>query len=172
MKHVSFVTFAIAATAAMALVSGCARKVNDPADVRAIRDASAAWDKAWNAADCDALASLYAPDAIAMGPNEPTREGRDAIRVSCERFFEQFREKNHSRVDDVLVSGDLAVARGTQVDTTSPKAGGRSTQDKDKWISAFRRQPDGSWKILWEMYNSDLPVSDTLPVSGTLPRGP
>ena len=44
-----------------------------------------------------------------------------------------------------------------QVATSTPKAGGPSTQDKSKWIAALERQPDGSWKVFWEMYNSDLP---------------
>jgi uncharacterized protein (TIGR02246 family) len=148
----------------LSLLSGCARKVNDPADVQAIKDANAEWDKAWSAGDADALASLYTADAVAMAPNQPAQAGRDALRISSRKYFDLYSEENRSVVDDVRVSGDLAVARGTQETITTAKAGGTSFEDKSKWISAYQRQPDGSWKILWEMYNSDLPVSDSLPI--------
>ena len=31
-------------------------------------------------------------------------------------------------------------------------------------MTAFQRQADGSWKAFWDIYNSDLPVADSLPV--------
>jgi len=144
--------------------SACAQKVNDPADVQAIKDANAAWDKAWNAGDAEALASLYTTDAIAMAPNQAVQAGRDAMRTSSRKYFDQFSDENRSVVDDVRISGDLAVARGTQETRTTVKSGGYSVRDKSKWITAYQRQPDGSWKAFWEIYNSDLPVADSLPL--------
>jgi uncharacterized protein (TIGR02246 family) len=156
--------YAVIISALLLLFPACARKIDDPADVQAIKDANAAWDKAWNAGDAEALASLYTTDAVAMAPNQPAEVGRDAIRASNQEYFDQFRDENRSVVDEVRVSGDLAVARGTQETRTTVRAGGTSFQDKSKWISAYQRQPDGSWKAFWEIYNSDLPVADSLPV--------
>lgn len=147
------------------VASALAQGVNNPADMAAVRRASAAWDKAWSAGDCEALALLYTTDAIVMEPNAPARVGRDATRASCKKYFSRFREVNRSRVEDVRVSGDLAVARGTEVSTTSPKAGGKTVQYRDKWVTVYQRQPDGSWKILWEIYNSNLPVTPSLPAA-------
>ena len=146
------------------LVSACAQKVNDPADVQAIRDFNAAWDKAWNAGNAEALASMYTVDAITMGPNQPALVGKDAIRASCQKYFDQFSDENRSVVEDVRVSGDLAVARGTQETKAGLKTGGHSARDRTKWVNAFERQPDGSWKAFWDIYNSDLPFADALPV--------
>jgi len=157
-------TFAIILSVLLLLFSACAQKVNDPADVQAIKDINAAWDKAWNAGNAEALASIYTADAITMGPNQPASVGKDAIRDSCQKYFDQFRDENRSLVEDVRVFGDLAVARGTQETKTSPKAGGYSVQDKSKWVTAFQRQPDGSWKAFWDIYSSDLPVADSLPM--------
>ncbi len=140
------------------LAPAAAQEVNNPADVEAIKEASVAWDKAWSAGDCDALlASLYLADAVAMPPNRPATVGRDAMRPGCKQYFAQFRETNRSVVEGVRVSGDLAVSWGTQEGTTTPKAGGASVRYKQKWMTAYLRQPDGSWKILWEIFNSDLP---------------
>jgi len=146
------------------LAVGCAQKVNDPADVQAIKDLSTAWDKAWNDGNAEALASTHTPDAVSMEPNQPALRGKDAIRASCRRYFDEFRDENRSLVEDVRVSGDLAVARGTQETKSRLKAGGYSVRDKSKWITAFQRQPDGSWKAFWDIYNSDLPVGDALPL--------
>jgi len=85
------------------------------------------------------------------------------MRLSCKKDFEQFKEENRTRMEDVRVSGNLAVARGTQEASTAPKKGGNIVRDKEKWIVVYQRQTDGSWKILWEIYNSDLPQMASTP---------
>lgn len=155
--------YAIIACLLLVLSSGCRRRENNAADVQAVKDAIAAWDNAWNAGDCEMLASLYTPDAVAMPPNTPASVGMNAMRLSCKKDFEQFKEENRSLVEDVRVSGNLAVARGTQEASTTPKKGGNPVRDKEKWIVVYQRQTDGSWKILWEIYNSDLPQMASTP---------
>jgi uncharacterized protein (TIGR02246 family) len=155
--------YAIIACLLLVLSSGCRRRENNAADVQAVKDAIAAWDNAWNAGDCEMLASLYTPDAVAMPPNTPASIGINAMRLSCKKDFEQFKEENRTRMEDVRVSGNLAVARGTQEASTAPKRGGNSVRDKEKWIVVYQRQTDRSWKILWEIYNSDLPQMASTP---------
>jgi ketosteroid isomerase-like protein len=69
---------AVGLAMSLSLVTGCTQEVDDPAGVQAIKDGNATWDKAWNAGNAEALASLYTADAIVMGPNEPARVGREA----------------------------------------------------------------------------------------------
>ncbi|MFI5116256.1 MAG: YybH family protein [Terriglobales bacterium] len=145
----------------LTVLSACALEPNNSADAQAIKDVFRAWDKAWNAGNVELLGSFYTADAIAMGPNAPPRVGRDVIRASSRRYFDQFREENHSVVEDLRISGNLAVARGTQETRTSPKAGGNSVLEKAKWIVVLQRQPDGAWKVLWEIYNGDLPLAES-----------
>ena len=158
-------TYVVILAVLLLFFSACAQKVNDPADVQAIKDTGSAWDKAWNAGNAEALASgYYTADAIAMDPNQPALVGKDAIRASLQKYFEQLAEEGRSVVEDVRVSGDLAVARGTAEGKSSLKAGSYSAQFKSKWMTAFQRQADGSWKAFWDIYNSDLPVADALPL--------
>ncbi len=157
-------TYAVILCVLLLLFSACAQKVNDPADVQAIKDISAAWDKAWTAGNAETLASFYTADAIVMDPNKPASVGKDAMRASYEKYFDQFSDENSGVVEDVRVSGDLAVVRGTQETKSTPKAGGPSIQDKSKWINVLQRQKDGSWKIFWDIWNTDRPVADALPV--------
>ena len=147
------------------LVSACAKKVNDPADVQAIKNLDAAFDKSYNAGNAEALVSeIYSNDAVRFIPNAPSAVGKDAIRASFQKQFDQFSYEGRVITEDVRVSGDLAVSKGTYEDKSSLKAGGYSTQDKGKWVTVFERQPDGSWKALWDIANSDLPEADSLPV--------
>jgi uncharacterized protein (TIGR02246 family) len=149
----------------LVLTSACAQKVNDPADVQAIKDTQPAFDKAWNAGNAEAVTSgFYTADATRMDPNQPALTGKDAIRASLQKYFDQFTEEGRNVAEDVRVSGDLAVARGTFEGKSSLKAGGYSAQAKGKWVTAFQRQADGSWKSFWDIYNSDLAVADALPL--------
>ena len=45
------------------------------------KDAAALFEKATAAGDVDAIASLYAPDAVLLAPGGQTIAGRDAIRA-------------------------------------------------------------------------------------------
>ena len=156
-------TYAVVLCTLLLLVSACAQKVNDPADVQAIKDTVPAFDKAYNAGNAEAFASGFSTaDAIKMNPNQPALVGKDAISASLQKFFDQYTSEDHNVAEDVRVSGDLAVARGTWEEKSSLKAGGHSVQDKGKWIAAYQRQPDGSWKIFWDIYNTDMPVADAL----------
>ena len=156
-------TIWITALILLLMVVGCARKENDPADVRAIKRSSADWDDAWNAGDIDALLALYTNDAVVMGPNEPAVTGREAMRARFRSYFDIYDDKTKSSLEDVRVSGDLAVVRGGYTDVSSPRTGGTPVDEKGKWISVYQRQPDESWRILWEMTSSDLPGVDAAP---------
>ncbi|MBE3064123.1 MAG: SgcJ/EcaC family oxidoreductase [Spirochaetes bacterium] len=146
------------------LLSACSPKVNDPADVQAIRKLAADWDNAFNAGNINGLLEDYTSDVIHLGPNEAALAGTDAMRTSFQSYFDAYKTETHGPVEDVRVSGNLAVARGVYTDTSSPKAGGTPINRKGKWVSAYQRQADGSWKIFWDVENSDLPVSDSLPL--------
>jgi uncharacterized protein (TIGR02246 family) len=147
---------------ALLLLSACAPKVNAPADVQAIKAASLAWDKAWNAGNAEAVVStFYEANAIRMDPNEPALAGEQAIRAASQKYFDQYTDEGRSMLDDVRVSGDLAVAKGTYTAKSKPKVGGAPAQVKGKFLTAFQRQADGSWRAFWDIYNSDLPMPGT-----------
>ena len=65
---------------------GCAQKVNDPADVQAVKDTAPAWDKAWNAGNAEGIVSgSYTADAVRIDPNQPILAGRDNQRPAVQR---------------------------------------------------------------------------------------
>jgi uncharacterized protein (TIGR02246 family) len=159
-------TSAITLCALFLLVSACAPKVNDPADVQAIKTLVADFDAAWEADKPDSAAdNYYADDAVRLEPNQPTIVGKGAIRAAFQKYGAIYTWKGTDVAEDVRVSGDLAVVRGSGSGSNTPKAGGAAISDKGHWVAAYERQTDGSWRCIFDSVSSTLPVTDQLPFS-------
>lgn len=153
------VSMVLVLSLAAAFAAACAPKVNDPADVQAIKDTGPAYDKFGNAGDAAGLASqFYAADAIRMDPNQPASAGTAAIRATLEKSYAQSTDNVRDVIDDVRVAGNVAFAKGTFEGTSTPKAGGAAAPVKGKFLTLYERQADSSWKAVWDIYNSDLPA--------------
>jgi ketosteroid isomerase-like protein len=140
-------------------LAACAPKANDPADVQAVKDTGPAYDKFANAADANGLASsFYEADAIRMDPNQPASSGTAAIRATLEKSYAQSTENVRDVIDDVHVMGSLAVAKGTFEGKSTSKATGTESPVKGKFVTLYRKEADGAWKAVWDIYNSDLPA--------------
>ena len=64
---------------------------------------------------------------------------------------------------DVAASGDMAVYHSTYAYTfTDPKTK-KPTTENGNWLIGYKQQPDGSWKIAWNI------VSDTPPAAPAAP---
>ncbi len=140
----------------------CTTKVNTEADIEAVKNLTEEYDAAINSGDLDSWVSLYTDDAVRMPPNSPALVGKDAIRSVMQSSFEKYTFDIKETTEEVIVAGDWAFARGTYTYTITPKAGGEPIgDDSGKWMAFNKRQPDGSWKIYRNIFNSDLPPSGT-----------
>ncbi len=124
------------------------------------------FDAALGAGDTDALAQLYADDAVRMHPDVPTWIGNTAIREGFEGTSgerpggQQGSWVVDNTVSNVVVAGEFATARGEFSATFTPEGGGDPVLDSGKWMSLSRRQPDGTWKIVWDIWNRDAPLAE------------
>jgi uncharacterized protein (TIGR02246 family) len=101
-------------------------------------------------------AALYTEDATVLPPNGPAVKGREAIVAFLETFppiaeFKQTRQQ----IDGL---GNLAYEIQTYTAMFAPP-GEPQVADTGKVVWVWRKQADGSWKILVEMWNSDLPAA-------------
>jgi ketosteroid isomerase-like protein len=147
--------------AALLLATGCqqappvAADTHD-ADVQAIKNTLGDWQKAGN--DLDKVVGFYADDASLLPPEAPIASGKEAIKavwkpiLSDKNFALQFEA---SKVD-VAKSGELGWAQGTYSLILSD-AKGKAATEKGKFITVFKKQADGNWKALEDMFNSDAP---------------
>jgi uncharacterized protein (TIGR02246 family) len=151
--------YAVILCVLLLLFSACAQKVNDPADVQAIKKSMGDFEKALNAGDAGAVAGLMTDKTVWADANVPVVVGAEAIRSQWQPFFGQFSIEFSGPVEDVRVTGETAVARGTWTMKATPKAQGETgISDGGSWMVAFARQSDASWKWDWLVANSNQPL--------------
>jgi uncharacterized protein (TIGR02246 family) len=129
------------------------------ADERAVREIEAEALKAAAAKDVQGFTSLYADDAALFLPNAPLVTGKDSVRKTWGALFATpgFSHSFETVKVEVSRGGDLAYASGTYTMTMNdPK--GKPVTDKGKYVAVYKKQPDGKWRCVADIGNSDLPA--------------
>jgi ketosteroid isomerase-like protein len=130
-----------------------------PADLAAILKADSAFAIAANSGSLDGIVALYAEDASLLPPNEPAAKGQQAIRQYWGRFLDAYTLRFELSTDEMDGRSDLAYVRGHYTLTASPKAkGGTAVSDQGKFVEVLKRQADGSWRYVIDIFNSDMPA--------------
>ena len=131
----------------------------DQADVRsALRAVDEAFCRHANNKDAAGLVSaFYAPDAKLLPPNAPMISGTGPIRDFWQGMLDAGGADVTLDTTDVDSSGELAYGIG-QYSFTLPSAGGGRMRDEGKYLVVFRRQSDGSWRSVADMFSSDQPA--------------
>lgn len=99
--------------------------------------------------------TYYAEDATVLPPNHPAIQGRAAI-VEFLSSSPPMSDFKLTKVD-LKGEGNLAYLYGTYHMTVALPAG--STADNGKYVEVWKRQADGSWKVAYDVFNSDLPAT-------------
>jgi len=123
----------------------------------AVLDVWVTYSATVNAGDVDGWIALWDDDGVRMAPNAPAARGKQAIRESVSGVFlsvdfEEFTINN----EEVQVSGDFGFARGNYSFVTV-MAEGDPVPFEGKYLTIFKRQPDGSWKAYRDCFNSNTP---------------
>jgi uncharacterized protein (TIGR02246 family) len=128
-------------------------------DEAALKKLDDEWSKAVGSRDVDKAISYYTDDAVAMLPNIPTLTGKEPIRSFWKNMLDSpsFGGDWKPTKIEVARSGDLAYVSGTY-EFTEKDDGGKPITDKGKYLDVWRKQADGSWKCVANMFNSDLPA--------------
>lgn len=144
------------------LVSGCRTErgpeQSNTADLNYLRAVPEDWDRAFNANDAAKVAALYADETIYMPENAPTLRGRSAVQADFERYFAQFSARHETFVDEILTHQDWAIERGRFTTTFTPKPSGPQRKQSGRQV-VCRRKVNGSWLIVWEIWNTDGPAA-------------
>ena len=127
------------------------------ADLAGIRSADSAFMAAANAGDADQIAEVYAEDGSVLAPNLPPQKGRDAVRAFWGGFLDAYTVRFEIASDTIEGRGDLAYNQGHYRFTAVPKAKGvPGIADEGKFLEILKKQRDGSWKYVVDMYSSNL----------------
>ncbi|MBF9058444.1 DUF4440 domain-containing protein [Rhodobacterales bacterium HKCCSP123] len=113
------------------------------ADEAAIREIWSAYSAARVAGDAEAWLGLWDTDGIRMPPGVPAVDYATFAPGTPERFADAPDSMN-IMAEEVVVAGDWAYSRGTF--TVNDAVEG-------KFLTIFRRQDDGSWRIFRDAFN-------------------
>jgi len=152
-------TLGVGALAAVLLAAGCT-PAPPAVDTAALAQQLVQLDDAWSVAaasrNADSVASFYAEDAVAYPPNMPVAVGRAAARdVWAGAFVEPTYNLSWvTTASGVAPSGDLGYTAGTFQDSyTGPD--GTTVSATGKYLCVWKKQADGSWKAVHDMWNYD-----------------
>ena len=96
-------------------------------------------------------AAMYAENATFMPPNQSMVQGRAAIRA----WIKQLPPLSHFTASAIAINGrgELGYIRGTYQTLYVTGA-----SEHGKFLEVRRREKDGRWLIIADIFNSDLPV--------------
>ena len=128
-----------------------------PADQAGIRSVDSAFMAAANAGDAEAVAAVYAEAGTLLAPNLPPQKGREAIKAFWGGFLDAYTVRFEVVSDTIEGRGDLAYNQGHYRFSAVPKAkAAAGVADEGKFLEILKKQPDGSWRYVVDMYSSNL----------------
>ena len=152
-------------TIALAVFSIESSAADSAKEMAALQAADQNWARAYNAGNADAVANLYAEQAVLLPPGAPAVNGRAAIKSF---FVKDTSESQKAGVAFTLgpkpaggVSGDMGWQSGTYA--VKDKAG--KVVETGKYLSVSMKK-SGKWLYIRDTWNADgapVPVESAAP---------
>lgn len=119
----------------------------------------------WLAAEqFDSVAALYVKDAVLMGPNTPSVDGRTNIRAAWSGMATSHRLQFVLQATDLLGGDSVLIERGRYALHVAPKvvtdSSGAASDDHGSYVVVWIHR-EGRWQIKF-----DIAASDKLPATG------
>lgn len=140
---------------------GCARQsVNQEAEAEIIMELSREWAKSAQTTEIEKVLSYWTDDAIVMAPGQPATRGKDALRKMLElnATIPGFEVNWEPKEAYVSQSGDLAYSIGVNYIKMVDYLGNKITIFH-KGVEVWKKQDDGSWKCVVDIFNTDPTLS-------------
>lgn len=133
---------------------------NHAVDEAAVRQTDEDWNKAAQSKKVDPWVAFYAEDAVVLPPNEAKATGKENIRkeISALLGLPGVAVSWKPEKVEVSQSGDLAYTQGAY-ELTTTDAHGKAMADHGKTVEIWKKQSDGSWKCIVDMWSSNLPAA-------------
>jgi len=122
-----------------------------------------------NTGDLDRMTRYLAADVVAMPPNRAITTGATALTELLRGFLGAYKVDVKYKTDEIVISGDWAMERGTAVETMTPKSGGAAETSNVKYLWLYHRN-NGTWELARLMWNSSDPAVPAAAQSLPQPR--
>lgn len=131
------------------------------ADLEAIRQVHEEHMAAVYAKDVDRFMVTVMDSFILMPPDDPGAHGAEEVREWSRAFYDHYTiEKLDFTSMDYTIHGDWAAIHYHYDWRVVPTGEGEVIEDVGQGLYVYRRQPDGSWKLAYDIWNSDGPAAD------------
>ena len=127
-------------------------------DVAAIEQVTAALLNAVNGSNLAGVLAVWSEGGVMMPPHHPSVRGREEIERYFRRLFSVSRFRFVFTSSKIEVCGEVAFERVEYEVAAWGTAGGPEVRDVGKGLHVYRLQPDGSWKLAMDIWNSDNPA--------------
>jgi ketosteroid isomerase-like protein len=146
----------------MLAVAACAPSVNLETERSTLLSADRDWSQATK--DPDKFMSFFADNATVYAPGMAMVRGSAAIRKTIGEMFSApgFSLSWMAAKADVSASGDLGYTAGTY----EMKLGGAT--EKGKYVTTWKKQGDGAWKVVEDIFNADETPKPPTPAHATV----
>jgi ketosteroid isomerase-like protein len=131
----------------------------DPEEVKnAIEEAFENYGKSVVEADVDTFLAIHTENAIKMGAGRPPMIMDASFRGKLEKGWSrkdviEFKVE----IDEVEMFGDFAYAMGSYFKKTIFNGSEEVVPEEGKFLTVFKKQSDGSWKIYRDSFSSNTP---------------
>lgn len=137
---------------------GTGRPAKPASADQAIHQLDADFMQAANAGNAAGLVkAFYSADAVLLPPNRPIVQGRRDIQGFLQGLMEAGLTAIKLETTSVASAGDLAYGRGRYTLSLNPPDGA-PIEDRGKYVVVYRRQANGSWRAVADIFNSDQPA--------------
>lgn len=143
------------------IITGCGTTAQP--DIEAVRQAietqNARFAEAYNRGDAAGVAQIYTENARSLPPNKEMKQGREAVQESTEADFAMGVTDLSLTAVSVEVHGNTAYEIGKYTVNVAP-AGQPVIRDSGKYVAIWKKQPDASWLIDVDIWNSSMPLPE------------
>lgn len=141
------IALALVAVAASTLGAAQAQAATDAK--AAIREALETWRKDFNSQNPAKICDLFAPDLVADFQGQPQRNFGQICDLLVTSLANPKRRYSYNLdIKEIIVSGDLAVARLVWILEIKSDGGAQPQTLEQPAMDVFRRETDGSWRII------------------------
>jgi ketosteroid isomerase-like protein len=140
------------------VASIAAAQTNLERERAALLKAEADFEKARAEKGLEGWLSFFADDTADVAPALPITFGKDAMRKRLEKEWNPNLKLTWKPMKaDVAQSGELGYTFGTW-ELTGKSRSGQDVRLTGKYASVWKKQKDGSWKVVLDLGNTDPPA--------------
>ena len=113
-----------------------------------------------NLGDAGRLLSVADPELVIYcngQPNEFYGAGPEVLKARLEDLFKRFTAQLIAIVFEIRLKGDVACSHGIHDLTLTPKDGGAPIYRKNRYMDVWRKNSEGTWKLLMYIDNQEIP---------------